>query len=109
MVLWATAAGIPALFFAIGLPLALGWVPPNRWYGYRTAATLADPGIWYSVNRTGGLAMMAAGVLAGLANVILLLCFGDGPPEPVSSWISLQSAGWGILSMIPPWLHSRRL
>jgi hypothetical protein len=109
MVLWAAAAGIPAFFFVLGLPLALARVPPNRWYGFRTAQTVGNPGVWYPVNRTAGWSMMAAGMCAGLANGILLVCFGDAPAEPVSSWISMQSAGWGILSMIPPWWHSRRL
>ncbi len=109
MMLWATGVAIPALFFILGLPLVLAWVPPNRWYGFRTARSLGSPAVWYPVNRTAGFSLMAAGVLAGLANVILALCFGNAPPGPVSSWVVLQSAGWGILSMIPPWWHVRRL
>lgn len=109
MLLWATGAGIPALFFVSGVPLVLAWVPPNRWYGFRTARTLSSPAVWYPVNRTAGFGLMVAGILAALVNLILLLCFGDGPPGPVSSWISMQSAGWGILAMIPPWWHVRRL
>jgi hypothetical protein len=109
MVHWTVAAGIPAIFFVMGLPLAFALVPPNRWYGFRTALTLSNPSVWYPVNRTAGWSIMAAAVLAGLANLVLLLCFGDAPPQPVSSWISMQCAGWAVLAMIPPWLHSRRL
>jgi hypothetical protein len=109
MLLWVTGAGIPALFLVSGIPLVLAWVPPNRWYGFRTARTLNNPAVWYPVNRTAGFGLMAAGAMAALTNLILLLCFGDGPTEPVSSWISLQGAGWGILAMIPPWWHVRRL
>ncbi len=63
---------LPALFVLAGIPLRLGWVPPNRWYGYRTALTFRNPDVWYSVNRELGVAMLVAGVL-GLAVGVALL------------------------------------
>jgi uncharacterized membrane protein len=54
---------IPSLLIVVlSVPLAFGLVPPNRFYGVRTAATLADPAAWYAVNRTGGMALILAGV-----------------------------------------------
>lgn len=55
-----------ALLAAVSLPLALGLVPRNRWYGVRTRATLADDRVWQRANRIGGLAVLAASALYGL-------------------------------------------
>jgi hypothetical protein len=34
----------------VSIPLLFRWVPRNRLYGFRTAATLRDEAIWYEVN-----------------------------------------------------------
>jgi len=58
----------PALLgIAAGVPLLLGLVPPNSWYGFRTAATLSSAANWYQLNRLGGTCMVCAGVAALLA------------------------------------------
>jgi uncharacterized membrane protein len=59
---------VPTAVLAIlALPLVLGIVPPNRIYGVRTPQTLADRAMWYSVNRFGGLALLAStAVTAGI-------------------------------------------
>ena len=51
-----------ALLLLMGLPLERGWVPPNRWYGFRTARTLSHPKFWYKVNRVTGFWLMATGL-----------------------------------------------
>jgi len=46
---------IPAvLILIIAVPLVIGWVPRNRFYGVRTLKTLSDERIWFSANRFGG-------------------------------------------------------
>ena len=45
------------------VPLALGLVPPNRWYGVRTKKTLSAPGIWRRANVFGGCCLGAASVV----------------------------------------------
>src|SRR6266516_4703549 len=57
---------LPVLVAVLGVPLLLDWVPPNRFYGFRTPATLASPQLWYDVNRAAGWALLIAGLL-GLA------------------------------------------
>jgi hypothetical protein len=34
----------------VSIPLLLGWIPRNRFYGFRVAATLRHDGVWYNVN-----------------------------------------------------------
>ena len=70
-----------ALAAAIGLavPLALNKVPPNRRYGFRVPATLADAGLWYRVNAATGRFFIACGLLMaahGLAMFVGVLPAG---------------------------------
>lgn len=52
---------IPALIlFIVGVPLAIGVIPRNRLYGFRTRRTLADDAVWYPVNRMAGWGIMIA-------------------------------------------------
>ena len=45
---------IGLLMIGLAIPLILGKVPPNSWYGFRIRLTLDDPEIWYPANRYGG-------------------------------------------------------
>jgi uncharacterized membrane protein len=68
------AAG--GLFILLGVPLYFRWIPPNRFYGFRTARTLADPAVWYPVNRvTGGWLTIIGAVTAGAAAAVERLNF----------------------------------
>src|SRR5262249_45823741 len=62
---------LPALTFALGIPLVLRLVPPNRFYGFRTTTTYSSTDAWYQINFATGLALVAADVVAGL--LVLLL------------------------------------
>jgi len=64
-------AGFPIMTFALGIPLALKLVPPNRFYGFRTSTTLSSVEAWYQINFVTGLALIAAGVVGGLAALLL--------------------------------------
>jgi hypothetical protein len=50
-------------------------VPPNRFYGFRTTTTYASADAWYQINFATGVALVAAGVVAGL----LILFLSQGP------------------------------
>jgi hypothetical protein len=53
----------------ISLPLMLGWIAPNRWYGFRTRRTLADPKTWYAANADSGQRLAAAGLTIAIGAV----------------------------------------
>jgi uncharacterized membrane protein len=61
------------LFVALGLPLVAGRVPPNRLYGFRTAATIADATLWYRVNRAAGIDLVVGGLVLIAAGYALPL------------------------------------
>jgi hypothetical protein len=55
---------IPALILLIiSIPLVLGWIPRNRFYGVRTRKTLSDEGVWYSANRFGGVLFIISSLI----------------------------------------------
>jgi uncharacterized membrane protein len=57
---------IPALIlFIVAMPLAIGIIPRNRLYGFRTRRTLADDAVWYPVNRFAGFGIMIASAIYG--------------------------------------------
>ena len=54
-----TAAGI--LLAALSIPLILGRVPPNHWYGFRTSKTLSSAKLWRASNQCAGWCLLATG------------------------------------------------
>ena len=53
------------------MPLMLRWVPPNRLYGFRVAATLSNRSVWYDVNARAGRHFFLLGVvMVGLQVVV---------------------------------------
>jgi hypothetical protein len=100
--------GLPVLILALGIPLASQWVPPNRFYGFRTATTFASVEAWYQVNRATGLALIAAGLLSGF--LVLLLDQGvlSLKPEPRYIIGILLSGTFLLISLIPVVLYSSR-
>jgi hypothetical protein len=75
MILRVLFIALPALTLALGIPLILRLVPPNRFYGFRTATSYSSTDAWYRINFATGLALVAAGVVAGL----LVLFLSHGP------------------------------
>lgn len=69
-------SGVGAVFIGLGIPLFQKRVPPNSWYGCRTAKSLSDEGIWYAVNRTTGQDMILAGILIIISSLIVFT-FGN--------------------------------
>jgi SdpI/YhfL family protein len=49
------ACVLPGLAVVFGIPMALGLIPPNRFYGYRARTTLSSVHVWYRANCVFGL------------------------------------------------------
>lgn len=60
-----------------GAPLARGRVRRNRWYGFRTFATLRDDATWYRVNEQAGRSLVKLGIVLGLVAMVSLTGAGD--------------------------------
>ena len=66
-------AAVGFVFIALGIPLFRGQVKPNAWYGCRTTKTMSNERIWYAVNRITGRDMIAAGIAALIASLVVFL------------------------------------
>ncbi|MGP6156403.1 MAG: SdpI family protein [Vulcanimicrobiaceae bacterium] len=67
----------------LGIPLLLGIVKPNRFYGFRTGATLRDDRKWYQANVFSGGALVLCGLAISILSLLLAplshgaLAYGD--------------------------------
>jgi hypothetical protein len=59
------------LLTALSIPLILGKIGPNPWYGFRVRKTLDDPAIWYSANAYAGKRLFVVGLVGSLIAVVL--------------------------------------
>jgi hypothetical protein len=62
----------------LAVPLILGKVAPNAWYGFRVRRTLEDPKVWYPANRYAGWHLLALGALLLVTAVGLYFWPGVG-------------------------------
>ena len=54
---------LPALLMVLAIPLMLGIVPRNWFYGVRTPRTLRSDANWYPANRICGIILFAVGAV----------------------------------------------
>ena len=97
-----------ALLFAASLPLALGWVPPNRWYGFRLPGLQHDPALWYAINAVGGSSFAAAMAACACING-LIFWQAPEPMRKLALWINgaliALSVWWASLQVLERWPH----
>ena len=76
----------------MSIPLMLRWVPPNRIYGFRIAATLRNKSVWYDANA------LCARHFFFLGLVMVLLEFAV--PAPIRRQTLQLTAVAGLASII---------
>ena len=87
------------LIVGLGIPLWVAMVPPNRFYGLRTAATLADEAVWYAANRTTGRDLVWMGT-AALALSVLLPEFGIEGVAYILGMALALALGGGYVALV---------
>ena len=90
------------LFIGLSIPLIRNRVPPNRFYGFRTAKTLSDPKIWYEVNHISGNDLLVAGALITCSSVTMFALAQEWKPEQVALTLLLIMC----FSLVGVLLHS---
>jgi len=60
------------LLIVLSIPLLLGKVPPNWFYGVRTKKTLSSKDIWYKANKYSARDLIKLGVIQVLYNIVLI-------------------------------------
>jgi uncharacterized membrane protein len=59
-------------------------VPPNSFYGFRTAKSLSNSKIWYAINRISGIDLLIAGALISLGSLAMLFLGQALKPQQVA-------------------------
>lgn len=81
------------LLIVLGIPLALGKVGPNPWYGFRLPATLKHRDIWYAVNAQAGWDLVATGVLLLIVVLVVGRMAGVAPDAAALVYAVVLIAG----------------
>lgn len=81
---------------ALGVPLLKHRVAPNRFYGIRTAKTLADPRAWYAANRVAGFCQIVAGLATAAVSCI---AFAVGAELGWQCFLTLATVLIGVIVM----------
>jgi hypothetical protein len=84
------------LLILFAVPLWMRMVPPNRFYGVRTRATLSDQQQWYAVNARAGFDLLASGIVLFVGILIIERAGATWPPE----FRNLASAGLLIVLLV---------
>jgi uncharacterized membrane protein len=79
------------MLFVVSIPLAFDLVPPNGFYGFRIASTMANPETWRRANIVAGWVFIVAAVIGGAITYLF--------PDAVEKWGSLLLVGIVIISV----------
>lgn len=97
------------LIILFGIPLALGIIPRNRFYGVRTRKTLSEDAVWYPANRFGGWAFILTGLV--YLTVAALKPYHGGKTADFRVWV-LHLVAFGVplvVSFVAIFRRIRRL
>lgn len=91
----------PALIL-VSIPLILRWIPRNRLYGFRVAATLRHDAVWYDVNARSARHFLLLGAVMVVLEFVL--------PRPLLSEILGTVAVVGFtVAVVVNWRYANRL
>jgi len=65
------------VFVGVSIPLIIGKIPPNYYYGWKTRKALSNEETWYKMNKYFGKDFLVAGLVI-LAGSFVLLIFSNG-------------------------------
>jgi len=95
MIAFATSGLLVA---GLAIPLLQGRIPPNRFYGFRTPATLREEWLWYAANRASAKLLLAWGL--SCAVVAVGTYFLPEISESIYLGINLGAVAGGALVVI---------
>lgn len=79
--------GAHLLLLGLGIPLAMGRVKRNSWYGFRTPSTVSRDEVWYPVNISYGVVQSILVTLSLLVMLVGMLI------QPAERWIQIGVIG----------------
>jgi uncharacterized membrane protein len=100
---------VGVLYIGLGIPLLLGRVPPNGFYGCRTKKTLSNERIWYAVNRVTGRDLIIGGA-AIVVTALGISLFGQAlDPNRAAMILLVVLVSSGVVMVINSLLAQRTM
>ncbi len=96
------------LLAALSIPLILGKIGPNPWYGFRVKKTLNNPAVWYPANAYAAKRLL----LVGLVSSLFAFLFYFVPNIDLNTYAigcAVVTVGGLIVAVIQSILHLRTL
>jgi uncharacterized membrane protein len=96
------------LLAAFSIPLILGEIGPNSWYGFRVKKTLDDPTVWYPANAFAGKRLFVVGIVGSLFAPLFFLV----PKIDLNTYAigcAVVTVGGLIVTVIQSFLYLRTL
>ena len=87
------------ILIVVSIPLIYGKIKPNRWYWFRTPATLSDEQIWYKANKQTSIDMCIVWLFMIFTSMFfekyeqLFIYF----PFIILWWIAIMMLRWFLL------------
>jgi len=97
------------LLILASVPMIIGTVPPNRWYGFRTPRTQSDPKVWYPANRIAGQYLAFAGLLIVLATLGVMLLQKQITPATGATVLLIVTIGLIAAATVLSFVALRRI
>jgi uncharacterized membrane protein len=101
-----TSLGMSVLFLMLGLPLMLGKVRRNNYYGARFRGTLADDRVWDVVNQRSGFLFVVGG---GAGAMVDLLALAGVVTKNAGLYVAGGLAAYILVVSIWLWRYSEQL
>lgn len=88
------------LVVGLSIPMILGKVKPNWWYGFRTPKTLSDERIWYKANAYAGKLLLVIGLSWVVGAVVLRYIPAIGGSFELYNWAYLLLVIIGLILLL---------
>ena len=95
-------AALGPVLVLVSIPLLCGWIPRNRLYGFRVAATLRHDAIWYDVNARSARHFLSLGAVM----VVLELALPPGFRPEVLATVAVVGL---VVATFVNWRYANRL
>jgi hypothetical protein len=103
-ILGAVYAAVGVFIIGLSIPLLLGKIAPNRWYGFPLHQCRNSPEAWYAINRFGAKWMIGWAVALIILGIAVIL-FPLPKPGLIVPYIMFVSA-LTIVPMTATWRYA---
>jgi uncharacterized membrane protein len=105
----AACSGVGLLIIGIAIPLVLGKIKRNNFYGFRTPRTLSSDDVWYPANRIAAKNMIVASVFILIASAVLFLLKARMPPQTTVLIIAVLTIAAIVGAVVKSFIALRKL